>query len=180
VIRVPEQPTSDKRLELAYNAAEKWLTMQDATLTSVRTRANTLLATAALFTSFSAGIGLINTDPSKGAAFPTIAAGVLLLVIVALGACVGVVNWPARGWVFVPSAPQIMERYRAGQDEAEIREWVIDKMISGAKRNATQLGFKQKAFRAAALLLAGEVALLVLVVFLSGLWSWLSCLFDGG
>jgi hypothetical protein len=43
---------SDKRLELAYDAAEKKLSMQDATLGNVRTRANTLLATAALFTSF--------------------------------------------------------------------------------------------------------------------------------
>jgi hypothetical protein len=63
--RVADQ-TSDKRLELAYDAAQKKLAMQDTTLGNVRTRANTLLATAALFTSFSAGIGLLNNDPTKG------------------------------------------------------------------------------------------------------------------
>lgn len=39
-----EDPTSDKRLELAYNAAEKMLALQDSTLANVRTRANNLLA----------------------------------------------------------------------------------------------------------------------------------------
>ena len=67
---VTEPTASDKRLELSYDAAAKKLSMQDATLGNVRTRANTLLATAALFTSFSAGIGLISTDPTKGSVFP--------------------------------------------------------------------------------------------------------------
>lgn len=156
--------TSDKRLELAYNAAEKKLSMQDATLSSVRTRANTLLATAALFTSFSAGVGLISTDPSKGRVFPPIAGAVLLVMVVALGVCVLVVIWPAKGWVFVPSASKIMARYNAGDDESSIRKYVIGEMISGGRKNEAQLKFKQKAFRAAAVLLACEVAVLVLVL----------------
>ena len=176
---LPDEPEPDKRLELAYDAAEKKLSMQDATLGNVRTRANNLLATAALFTSFSAGIGLLNADSSKGSVFSPLAAGLLLVVVVALGACVVVVIWPAKGWVFVPSAAKIMAQYDAGADEASIRKYVIDAMIKGGDKNAVQLRFKQNAFRAAAVLLAAEVALLVLVLFLQGFWPWLLCLLHG-
>jgi hypothetical protein len=112
--------------------------------------------------------------------FPPLAAGLLLIVVVALGACVTVVLWPARRWSFVPSAEQIMARYNADDDEVAIRRYVIGKMIEGGDRNKAQLKFKQDVFRVAAVLLVVEVALLVLVVFLQGFWPWLLCFLDGG
>jgi hypothetical protein len=132
---------SDKRLELAYDAAQKMLAMQDTTLGNVRTRANNLLATAALFTSFSAGVGLLNTDPGKGAILSPWAGGILLFVVILLGIYVLRVVLPAKDWVFVPSASIIMERYRAGDDEIAIRTFVTDEVIKGAKKNtARRLG----------------------------------------
>ena len=174
---VTEPTASDKRLELSYDAAAKKLSMQDATLGNVRTRANTLLATAALFTSFSQD-RLDQHRPDQGQRVPPLAAGLLLVLVVALGACVTVVLWPARKWAFVLSAAKIMARYDAGDDEAAIRKYVIVEMIKGGERNRAQLDFKQNVFRAAAVLLVVEVALLVLVVFLQGFWPWLLCFLD--
>ena len=89
-----------------------------------------------------------------------------------------VVLWPARKWAFVLSAAKIMARYDASDDEAAIRKYVIVEMIKGGERNRAQLDFKQNVFRAAAVLLVVEVALLVLVVFLQGFWPWLLCFLD--
>lgn len=155
------EPASDKRLELAYTAAQDTLNLQDATLTNTRTRANNLLATTALFISFSAGVGLINTDPAKGAVFCPFVAVVLLLVVVALGASVLIVVWPAKDWCWVPSASIILAKTNAGESEAAIREFVIEKMIEGARANHDMLKTRQNAFRCAVILLVIEVVLLV-------------------
>lgn len=152
---------SDKRLELAYDAAQKKLNLQDSTLSNTRTRANTLLATSALFVSFSAGVGLVRTDPTRGAVFPVWAAWVLLGVVVALGLSVLFVLWPVKSWCYVPSASIIMKKVDAGDDEVAIRRHVIDAMIEGSATNATALDRKQDAFRVAVVLLVIEVALLV-------------------
>ena len=61
-----DQPSPDERLELAYEAALKSVGNQDATLGTLRTRANNLLATPALFTSFSTAVGLIDTSRNNG------------------------------------------------------------------------------------------------------------------
>ncbi|WP_374023220.1 hypothetical protein [Mycobacterium sp. HNNTM2301] len=158
------EQTSDKRLELAYDAAQKKLAMQDTTLGNVRTRANTLLATAALFTSFSAGIGLLNNDPTKGAVFPSCASVALLIIVVLLGGCVFYVVWTATGWHFVPSASIIMENIRANKTEDQIRTLITDAMIQGGKENQPKLDRRQLAFRVAVILLVAEVALLVWVL----------------
>jgi hypothetical protein len=158
----------DTRLELAYDAAQKYLAVQDTTLGNVRTRANTLLATAALFTTFSAGVGLIHTDSSKGAELSAIKGLILLLTVVVLGVCVIIVLWPISGWVFAPSAEKIMERYNQGEDEAAIRMYVITKMNEGIQANRISLGKKISAFKWAVFLLIFEV--LLLVVFLT-IWK---------
>jgi hypothetical protein len=155
---------SDKRLELAYDAGKKKLAMQDSTLGNVRTRANNLLATAALFTSFSAGIGLINTDRTKGLVLSPCAGTALLIVVILLGISVLYVALPATNWQFVPSAEKIMEKYDQGQDEASIRKFVIAAMIQGGKDNQAKLDRRQWAFRLAALLLVVEIALLVWIL----------------
>ncbi|OBJ65816.1 hypothetical protein [Mycobacterium colombiense] len=152
---------SDKRLELAYDAAQKKLAMQDTTLGNVRTRANTLLATAALFTSFSAGIGLLNADPAKGPVFSPCASAGLLIIVVLLGGCVFYVAWPAKKWHFVPSASIIMEKIRAQETEEAIRTLVTNAMIDGGNENQPKLDRRHLAFRLAVILLVAEVALLI-------------------
>ena len=97
-----ERSDSDKSLELAYTAAQDMLKEQVGTLARLRARANDLLSTAALFISFSAGVGLINNDPGKGTVFRSGVAVVLLLAVVALGAKRVVRLVAGDGLVLVP------------------------------------------------------------------------------
>lgn len=158
---VPEAAPSDKRLELAYNAGAKQLEMQDATLANVRTRANNLLAVAALFTSFAAGLGLVNADRSKEPVISPCAAVALLVIVVLLGFMVICVIWTVDEWVFVPSAAKIMEKYQEDDDEDAIRMFVINALIDGAKKNDAALRDKQLYFRVAVILLLVEIVLLL-------------------
>jgi hypothetical protein len=136
--------------------------MQDGTLGSVRTRANNLLATAALFTSVSAAIGLINTDPHRGAVLAPWKALVLVSVVAVLGFCVVYVLWPIDNWQFGPDPQSILNESAADKDESSIRKTVTGAMITALGTNAVALKSKQKAFRWAAGLLVAEVVLLVL------------------
>ncbi len=163
---MPEEAASDKRLELAYEAAQRKLSVQDATLGNVRTRANNLLAAAALFTSFAAGIGLINANSGHGAIISRWAAVTLLVVVALLGLSALSVIWPAKGWAFVPSASKIMQMYHSGEDETAIRKFVIAAMIEGGNANSVKLKRKQDAFRVAAGLLLSEIILLLAVLIL--------------
>lgn len=166
----PEQ--SDKRLELAYAACQQTLTMQDGTLGNLRTRANNLLAAAALFTSFSTGVGLINNDPTKGSVFPHAAALALIVIVALLGVSVLIVLWPAKNWVFTASAGGILaaadEKDANGKflnDEDAIRREVINSLSGAIHANTETITFKSRAFQAAAILLLAEVLLLLGVLF---------------
>ena len=83
----PPLPPSEQQLELSYDAGEKTMSAQDTHLGDVRSRASILLSTSALFISFSAGIGLIKTDPTKGAVLSPTKGIVLLFVVLVLGLC---------------------------------------------------------------------------------------------
>ncbi|HKP42111.1 hypothetical protein [Mycobacterium sp.] len=161
-----DQPDSDKRLELAYDAAEKRLTLQDTTLSNVRTRANNLLAATAVFISFATGIGMINTDPKKGILLPVLAGLVLLAIVIAVGVNVLMIMWPVKDWCYVPSAKVIMDMTNAGDDENAIRRHVIDKMIQGAAANGTMLADKQNKFRWVVGLVGAEIAVLAVILLL--------------
>lgn len=151
----------DKRLELAYDAPVKRLSMQDNTFGNLRARANNLLATAALFTSLSAGVGLLNTDATKGTVVSQTKVTLLLAAVVLLGLCVLYVLLPVKAWVFGPSAEKIMQKYDDDVDEDSIRKFVVGELIEGIKSNNRKLDRRLWAFRGAALLLICEVALLV-------------------
>ncbi len=154
------QGESDGRLELAYDAAEKMLTLQESTLANVRSRANNLLAATAVFISFAAGIGVINTDPKKGLLLPVIVGLVLLAIVISVGVSVLMIMWPAPKWCYVPSARVIVKMTDAGDDESAIRRHVINEMIKGAEANRKMLDEKQNKFRWAVGLVAAEVAVL--------------------
>lgn len=156
---------ADKRLELAYDAGQKALAAQDGTVGNLRTRANNLLATTALFTSFSTGIGLINTDPDRGAILATWKAFVLVGLLVLLGGCVLYVVWPIKKFQFVPSAQVIMQLYNQGRDEKYIRESITSAMITARIENQRKMKPRQTAFKAAVILLVSNI--IVLVLFLS-------------
>jgi len=57
-------------IKLAYEEARAGLKEQDSTLSNIRNRATGLLAAAAVATSFAAAVGLLNTDPGRGAVLP--------------------------------------------------------------------------------------------------------------
>jgi hypothetical protein len=152
----PSEKVPDKRLELAYEAGAKALAMQDVTLGSVRSRANNLLSTAALFTSVSTAIGLINTDPSKGHVLAPWKALVLVSVVALLGICVVFVLWTANNWQFGADPQQIMDEYDTFKDESAIRILVIRAMVTGLGTNGKKLKWRQRAFRSAAALLVVE------------------------
>ena len=154
---------TDPRLELEYEAAVNFLRMQDTTLANVRSRATNVLSTAALLTSFSAGVGFINLDPKRGATFPLAGAVGLLLVTIAIGALVTHVHWPVD-WHYGPSASKMKERRQAGDGADQIRGFVIDKMLKGIEENSATLDARMWAFRAASILLLVDVVIVLLAV----------------
>jgi hypothetical protein len=91
---------------------------------------------------------------------PVIAGFILLAIVIAVGVSVLMITWPTKDWCYVPSAKVIMDKTNAGDDEAAIRRYVIDKMIEGAKANRVMLVDKQNAFRWAIGLVAAEIAVL--------------------
>ncbi|MCV6970313.1 hypothetical protein [Mycobacterium bohemicum] len=172
-----DESPSDDRLEIAYEAARNSVSMQDQTLGNLRTRANNLLGTAALFTSFSTGIGLISTTPGSNHVLSPIKGIILLLVLIALSFFVLSVLWPADDWLFGPSAAEIMAKIDPNpsqggtqpqpKDIDQIRRDVIKTLIAGYETNNDVLAGKHRAFRRAALLLVAEVFILVVM-----LWIW--------
>ncbi len=162
---------ADRGIELAYTAGELQLTAQTASLESLRTRANTILAATAIFASFATGVGLINIDPSRGAVLNPVAAGLLLAVVIAVSGFALYVVWPIEQWVYVTSARKILARCDAGDDEEAVRRYVIGELIEGSKANAAELQRKLTAFRWAASLLVAEIVLLVAIVLLQRLWG---------
>jgi hypothetical protein len=162
---VSHQPAVDKRLELAYDAAEKRLAIQLTTLGNLRTLANVALAAATLFVTISVGFGLFNTDKTKGPVLDPSHAklliGVLVGVLILLTTCVGTVFLPVKKWEYTPSAKKIMTKYYVFNDEALIRRYVIDEMIRGIEKNNNTLKRRFWGFRTALVLVVAEVALLL-------------------
>jgi hypothetical protein len=182
------QPEPDKRLELAYEAAQKSISADDTNLGNLRTRANNLLGSAALFTSFATGVGLINTNRNNGDVLSPAKGIPMLIVVIALGLCALYVLWPATGWMFGASASEIMAKIDPKPDKSghtpdsknvdQIRRDVITTLTLGHETNKTILTKKQRAFRGAAGLLVVQIVVLVVVlwfwnyVLAAGLWIW--------
>lgn len=155
----------DLRLQVEYEAAADTLKMQSATLDSLRSRATNVLSTAALLTSFSAGIGLLNLDPDRGATFPPAAAIGLLAVTIAIGVLVTRVHWSVN-FHHGPSASVMRELRVAGQGTDTIRDHVVGEMIKGAKENKRALDTRTSALQLGSILLLVDVVILLVAVIL--------------
>jgi len=156
----------DERLQIAYDAAAKFLAQQDTTLSNLRNRTTALVSSAAVATSFAAGLGLINTDPTKGALFPHWAAYAMLVTLLAIGGLSLFILWPVKQFVFGPQSEVILADIRDSKSADEILARSIDQMNEGHERNASGIGSRMRAFRAAAPLLIAEVVVLILSVTL--------------
>lgn len=155
---------ADERLKLAYDAGIKALSQQDATLGNLRNRATGLLSAAALVTSFSTGLGLINTDPTKGDVLPNWGALLLLTILVAIGILSMAVLWPVKSWCFGPDSIQIMDKVDAGEDIDTIQRFVASQMGRGRVRNGQQLTNRTRCYRSGVALLVAEVVVLVVAL----------------
>jgi hypothetical protein len=157
---LPAATRSSQQLELAYDAGQKTLDAQTTSLGNVKTRANTLLSTAALFVSFSTGLGLISADQTKGPVLSTPKALALLGVVLVLGLCTLFVYWPVNPWHYTVSAEKLMQQSEEATKE-ELQEYVVRALTQGVEDNQFALDAKQVAFRLAAGLLILEIVLLV-------------------
>ena len=156
---------ADEVVRLAYDEARAALREQDATLGNVRNRATGLLAAAAVGTSFAATVGLLNTDPGRGAVFPAWAGWVLLLLVTSVGVGVMVVLWPAPRWQFGPNPRRLLDSVGAEVDV--VLRAATDAMIAALASNDRQLRQRMNAYRAAVLVLTAQVALLILIMILA-------------
>jgi hypothetical protein len=152
---------ADGCLELAYDAARSTLTQQDGTLGSIRDRATSLFTAAALAVSFTGAVGLIS---EAGDPYPVWASVALLVVLTLMGSAVMVIQWPARGFHYGPSASVILSRLDAGADEDAIRRLVAEAMVDGARQNATAIRSRQRVLRLLVALLWLEIILIVVAL----------------
>lgn len=157
-----EQASADVRLQIAHDAAANFLAQQDTTLGNLRNRTTALVGSAAVATSFAAGLGLINPDPTKGAQFPHWAAFVMLGVLIAIGALSLFIWWPIEKFVFAPQSELILADFANSKDVNEILIQSIERMNAGHVLNAKGIHCRMNAFRAAAPLLIVEVIVLIL------------------
>jgi hypothetical protein len=153
----------DDLLDLAYEAAVSRLASQTSALEGFRTRASGLFLVAALVTSFSAGLGLVNTDAAKGAVLPVWAPWVLLGILLALGICAFSILLPTPHWVHGPSAGVIL-RVRQAAPYTAGKLFVVNEMVAAQQTNSAQLARRAWAYRTAVLLLLAEVLVLIAAV----------------
>lgn len=155
---------TDAGLVLAYEAACELLKIQDATLGNVRSRATQVLSTAALLTSISAGLGIINLDAKRGEVLAASGAWALLTVMVLIGALTTYVHWPVHGWIFGPSARKILVERDHQSDVDHLREFVLVALVKGIDDNDDALKRKQRVFRWSSLALVVEVLAIAIAV----------------
>lgn len=150
---------------LAYDEARAALREQDATLANVRNRATALLAAAAVGTSFSATVGLLNTDADRGRVFPLWAAWALLAAVVLIATGVLVVLWPVPTWQFGPSPGKLLSK--AADDVNDVFRAATSAMVVAIASNDRLLDQRMAAYRATVVLLMLEICLLVVALLLA-------------
>ncbi|MCL8014077.1 hypothetical protein [Streptomyces sp. AS02] len=150
-------------ITLAYEAASDHLKTQNGTMGNLRTRAAGLIVLAALVTSFSTGLGLINTDSNKGNVIPVWEVAVLVVVFVLIGLFSMAVVWPSP-FIFGPNPTEILRWHNFGLNEDAIRKYVTEKMIEGIGQNERLIRLRAVYFQIAIVLTIFEVAVVVVAV----------------
>ncbi|MFF5968284.1 hypothetical protein ACFY64_32080 [Streptomyces collinus] len=154
----------DPLLDLAYEAATNRLASQTAAFEGFRTRASGILAIAALVTSFSAGLGLVNTDPTKGPVLPWWAPWALLLILLLVGAFAFLILMPTKKWVHGPSPGVVLQVRERVETPEEGKLAMVQLLIEDRERNSEELKRRALFYRIAVLLLLVEIAVLVSAV----------------
>jgi hypothetical protein len=149
----------EARMKLAYDAAVNELTREDTTLGNLRNRSSGVLTIAALITSFAAGIGFIQIDPTKGTTFPNWAAITLLVILTVIVALNVVIMWPID-FAFGPNAGAFLLDCENPADGPIDRE-MVNRLIKSAGANSKKINSRVKLFQVAVLLLGAEVAVIL-------------------
>jgi hypothetical protein len=140
---------------LAYREARVGLEDQERLVTDLRARAGTLIAAAAITTSFFAGQALVPREIS-------VAAWVAIGCFTSLGFVVLSVLWPRRDWEFSPSPDQLIATYIEPVDADPLEPSRIQRDLAvhmghSAELNGHQLRSLTTRVRIAVLLLVVEV-----------------------
>jgi hypothetical protein len=155
-------PADPRGYELAYQEAQRALEDQERTVVELRSRAGTLIAAAAITTSFFGGQALAHHKLD--------AAGWLAIgCFVALGVAVLAILWPRRDWEFAIEPSRFIETYLEPEEGDPLDVPLIQRdlalhMGASAQLNREQLRRLTTAFRVAAVLLLAEVVAWVVVL----------------
>jgi hypothetical protein len=148
---------------MAYEAAVNALTQQDTTLNNLRNRTTALLATGALAASFAAGIGLIHSN-AHGAVVPHWAAWILLALFFLVGGLSVFILWPVDKFGFGPDAAKVLKLHRPEFSTDDVLIAFAKDLTAARLRNFGPIKQRMWAFRIGALLLIGEVVVLVVAL----------------
>jgi hypothetical protein len=151
-------------LKLAYEAACIALREQDASLTSVRTRATGLLAAAVVGTSFATGVGLYKSAPGTPT-LPSWAAWSLFVMVIIIGSSVMMTLWPVRSWRFGVQPAGLLAN--AGLDIDEVYTQATRAMVTATEANEATLAIRFGAYRVGVAALIVEVLILIVAVQLT-------------
>lgn len=155
-------PADPAGYEFAYNEAKRALEDQERTVVELRSRAGTLIAAAAITTSFFGGQAL--ADHSLDAA-----GWAAITCFVALGVAVLAILWPRPDWEFSVEPSLFVSTYLEPDEGEPLSVPLIHRDLAlhmgvSAARNQTQLARLATAFRIAAVLLLAEVIAWVVVL----------------
>ena len=157
---------ADEVARLAYDEARNALREQDATLSNIRNRATAVLSAAAVGTSFATAVGLLNTDPKRGATLPEWASWGLLVAVVFISSGALTVLWPAQKWNFGPSPSKILNSRGATLDD--VLGAATRAMLAALESNDAVLKRSFTAYRLSAVVLMAEIVFLVIVLVIAG------------
>jgi hypothetical protein len=159
---VPARAEPDSEAyRLAYEEARRSLEDQERAVSELRSRAGTLIAAAAITTSFFGSQALQRHVHAMS--------WVAIVCFVALGAAVLAILWPRRDWEFDLSPAQFIATYLEPTEEDPLPLALIHRdlalhMGGSAAANRAQLGRLMIVFRVGALLLVAEVVAWVIAL----------------
>lgn len=152
--------------ELAYQEAQRGLEDQERTVVELRARAGTLIAAAAISTSFFGGQTLLQHHLGTSG---WIAIGCFVL----LGFAVLLILWPRHDWEFSLGPSEFIATYLEPNDGDPLGIHLIQRDLAlhmgrSAELNRQQLRTLMMLFRLGALLLMAEVLAWVLALIING------------
>ncbi len=148
-------PAETAGYQLAYREARLGLEDQERAVVELRSRAGTLIAAAAITTSFFGGQAFAKRDVG-------VAGWIAIGCFALLGCAVLLVLWPRRDWEFSLAPDEFIATYLEPFEDAPLEIHMIERDLAlhmghSAALNRDQLRILMTAFRVAAVLLVAEV-----------------------